>query len=142
MISVCLWLVGMSVQAAGSLPEGRWEVAEVTIEKDTDGDIKIAVYKTAAEVESYIPCLKGLEIKDLKMLVLHYPNGFEETCEYTLESNQLSIFAAAAVQSYNYNIRGEELILTTVYNYVNNRPAGYTENIGEKWTIILKIKQK
>lgn len=140
-ISVCLLLASIAVQATGMLPQGRWEVAQVTIEKNTDGNIQTTVYNTAADVQSYIPCPKEWEINK-KNIVLHYLNGVEESVEYTFEGDRLIILEDSMLP-YWYSINGENLILTTTttYIYANNLPTGQTERIEEKWTIILK-KQK
>ena len=140
-ISVCLLLSSIAVQAAGALPQGRWEVTQVTIEKNTGGNIQTTVYNTAADVQSYIPCPKEWEINE-KNIVLHYLNGVEESVEYTFEGDRLIILEDSMLP-YWYSINGENLILTTTttYIYANNLPTGQTERIEEKWTITLK-KQK
>ena len=134
-ILICLLLTSIAAQAA--LPQGKWTVTQVTIEKNTDGDIQTTVYNTAAEVKSYILCPQKWEI-DAQTIVQHYPGGWEETAGYTIKGNQLTIMAAGNAQLYQYSISGGNLILTATYDYVNNLPTGYTERINEKWTITLK----
>ena len=136
-ISVCLLFVSVSLQAAGTLPQGRWTIEKITVEKNSDGTIQTTEYGAAAEVKSYIPCPQEWEV-NAQNIVLRYPNGREETAEYTLEENLLKIFKTAAVSTYRYDTSGENIILTAEYNYVNNRPEGETEHIGEKWIIRLK----
>ena len=122
--------------------QGLWEITQVTIGKNTDGDIKTSGYNTATEVKSYIPSFRELEIIDTATLILRYPDGTEETAKYALDGGQLVIYAEDATLFYQYNINaGSTLILTAAYNYVNNLPSGYTERIGEKWAVIL-TKQK
>ena len=136
-ISVCLLFVNVSVQAAGTLPQGRWTTEKVTVEKNTDGTIQTTEYGTAADVKSYIPCPQEWEV-NAQTIVLRYPNGREESAEYTLEDNRLTIFKTVATLTYQYDTSGENIILTAAYNYVNNLPTGDTEHIGEKWIITLK----
>ena len=140
-ISVCLLLASIAVvQAASVLPQGRWTIAQVTIEKNTDGNIQTTVYNTAADVKSYIPCPQELEI-NAQSVILRYPDGTEETTQYTLEDNQLTILIADAIQSCQYSIKDGNLTLTAKHNYVNNLPTGHKERIAEQWIISLK-KQK
>ena len=138
LILTCL-LAGISVTgfAQNKLPQGKWEVKQVTVEKNTDGKIDTAVYNAANEVKSYISCPQEWEIKG-ENIVLRYPNGVEETANYTLEGNTLKINAPAAVLQYRYNLSSNVLTMNAVYNYVNNQPTGQVERIEEKWIIVLK----
>lgn len=137
MISACLLLATIAVQATGVLPQGRWLIEKVIVEKNTDENIKTTEYNSAADVKSYISCPEELVIS-AKNIVLRYPDGREETAEYTLEGDRLTIFAATAMQLYHYSVNNGVLTLTAVHNYLNNLPTGYTEQISENWTIILK----
>ena len=141
-ISICLLLSSITIQATGVLPQGQWEVMQVTIEKNTDGNVQTAVYNTAADVKSHILCPQEWEI-NAETIVIRYPNGWEETSlSYIADDNQLIMQTAdGAIPPYQYNTNGGNLTLITTYNYVNNLPTGNTERISEKWIIILK-KQK
>lgn len=138
MIAVSILLTAITVQAAGMIPQGLWEVEQVTVEKATDSSLKINIYNTAGEMQSYLPCPQEWEIGDAQTIKLRYADGWEETAKYTLEGNQLKIHAAAAMQSYQYSIEGETITLSCTYNYLNNLPTGQTERIEEKWIMILK----
>ena len=135
-ILTCLLLISITAQA--DLPQGKWIVIQVTIEKNTDGDVQTAIYNTATEVQSFIPSFKELDIKNTQAIVLRYSDSREETAEYILEGNQLTIMTAVAGKTFQYSTNGGNLTLTTTYNYVNNLPTGYTEHITENWTITLK----
>ena len=137
-ISVCLLLASIAVQAAGALPQGRWEVAQVTIEKNSDGNIQTTVYNTAVDVKSRIFCPQEWEIS-AQGIVLHYPDGIKDIVENTLEDNQLTVYAFdGSMQLYQCSMSSENLILTATHDYVNMLPAGQIEKIVEKWVITLK----
>ncbi len=136
-VTVCLLLAGITAQAA--LPQGKWVVEQVSIEKNTDGKIENAVYKSAAEVQSYIPCPQEWEIKDSENIILHFPGNIEET-KYSLEGDQLTIPAAGAILEFNYTVSGEGMTLTMTYNYDYNQPVGNIVHIIEKWTVVLNNK--
>ena len=136
-ISACLWLAGMSVQAAGYLPEGRWEVAQVTIEKDTEGIIETTEYNSAGDVQSSISCPQEWEIRDSQIILLRYPNGREDAFHYVLEDDKLMITIASVIHTYRYDLNGEDLILTTVYDQTGSD----MEHITEQWTITLKQQE-
>lgn len=141
-IPICLLLTNIAAQATDSLLQGRWTVMQVTIEKNIDGKIQTTVYNTAVDVQSHIPCLQELEI-NVQNIVLHYPNGREETTEYTFEDDQLTIYGAMEKQTYRYDIKDGNLTLTANYDYVNNNlPAKQTEYITEKRIITLKNENK
>ena len=134
-ISICLLLASITAQAA--LPQGKWKVQQVTIEKNTDGNTQTTVYNTAADVQSYIPCPQEWDI-NAKNIVQRYPDGTETTANYSVDGNKLTVLTMIARQSYQYSTSGNDLILTIVYNYVNNLPTGKTERITENRTINLK----
>ena len=136
-ISVFLLFANITVQAAGALPQGRWTIEKITVEKNSDGTIQTTEYGAAADVKSHIRCPQEWEV-NAQSMVLRYPNGAEETASYALDGNRLTIFRAVAKLSYQYEISEGNMILTAQYNYVNNRPAGDTEHISEKWIITLK----
>ena len=132
--------VVFSVQATGTLPQGKWTIEKVTIEKNTDGNVKTTVYNTAAEVKSHIPCPQELEI-NAQSIVLRFTDEWEEIAEYSIED--VSNIYASTGWIYRYDTKGENLILTATYNYVNNDlEAKRTESITEKWTITLKNEQR
>ena len=131
-VIACLLMTTVQAQSL----QGKWTVEKVTIEKNTDGKVQTTVYDSAAEVQSYIPCMKELVV-NAQNITLRYPSGWEETAKYTLDGNQLKIMAATAMQSYQYSLNGASLILTVTYNYVNNLPTGQTKQIEEKWIINL-----
>ena len=134
----CLLPSGIFAQSTDALSQGLWKVAQVTIEKNTNGELETTVYNTAAEVQSHIPCPQELEI-NAQTIVLRYSEGWEEAAEYSLEDGRLTIYIAVGAQFYRYEIKGENLILTADYNYVNNDlRAKQSKNITEKRTISLK----
>ena len=138
-ILICLLLTGMTAQAA--LPQGKWVVEKVIIEKSTDGNVQTTVYNNAAEVQSFIPCMQELEI-NAQSIVLRYADGREDTADYALEGNQLTIYIVVGSQTYQYDVKKGKLTLTAVYNYVNNdTQARRSKQINEKRIITFK-KQK
>ena len=136
MIVCTLLLVGVSVQA-GMLPQGKWRIKTINVEKNTNGNLQTTVYAAASEVKSHILCPQEWEINE-KNIVLRYPNGREDAAEYTLEGKQLTIIAAEKSLVYLYKTKGKNLILTATYTYVNNLPTGEVERIEEKWIIWLE----
>jgi len=132
----CLLPSGIFAQSTDALSQGLWKVAQVTIEKNTDGKLETTVYNTAAEVQSRISCPQEWEIS-AQNIVMRYPSGRETTSKYTVDGNLLKIMATAAAQSYRYKTDKENLTLTIEYKYVNNLPTRQRERIEEKWTIIL-----
>ena len=137
-ITVCLLLASIAVQAAGALPQGRWEVAQVTIEKNTDGNIQTTVYNSVSDVKSRISCPQEWEIS-AQNIVLRYPDGMENIVKNILEDNQLTVYTFdGSIQLYQCSINGGNFILTATYDYMNMLPAGQIEKITEKWVITLK----
>lgn len=132
----CFLVAGIAVQAAEKLPQGKWTVEQVTIEKNTDGNLQTNVYNKVTEVKSYIPCMKELEIK-AETLILRYSDGREEIMPLVLESNKLKIAAAGAIFLYGYILSENTLTMTVTHKYGYNTPEGQVENIEEKWTIVL-----
>ncbi len=115
-----------------TLLQGQWEIVQVTVEKNTDEKIDTTVYNTTTEVQSFILCPNEWVINE-HTIVWRYFNGAEIAFEYTFGENQLTIKdGTPPMQSYQYNIQGEKLILTTYYR-VNNPPI----HMDEKWTIVL-----
>ena len=142
MILIGLLLATMTMQAAGDLPQGKWTVEQITIEKNVDGKIQLAVYNSAETIQSHIPCPNELEING-QNIVLRYSDEREESAEYTLESDQLTILIAVGNQTYKYEIKNDTLTLTANYQYVNNDLiARKSEQISEKRVIILKLDNK
>jgi len=134
----CLLPSAVFAQTTDVLPQGLWKVAQITIEKNTDGKLETTVYNTVAEVQSHIPCPQELEV-NAEIAVLRYFDDWEEAAEYALEGDELIIYTASGVQKYRYSIQDGNLILIAAYNYVNNDlQAKRSENITEERTIILK----
>jgi len=135
-ILTCLLLIIIAAQAA--LPQGKWTVEKVTIEKNTDGDVQTTVYNNATEVKSFIPCMQELEING-QSITLRYGKDWEDTAEYTLDGDQVTINTASGPQTYQYDDTQEgKLTLIAVYNYVNNDlQAKRSEKITEKRIITL-----
>jgi len=139
-ILVCLLITSITAQATDTLPQGRWKVTQVTIEKNIDGNLQTAVYNTATAVESYVRCPKEWEINE-QTIIQRYPNGREEaSILYYVEGDLLTV-RTTYEQQYQFSISGENLTLITTYNYVNNLPTGHTERISEKWTVVFKNTQ-
>ena len=139
-LSIGLLLLSTALQAINPLPQGKWKVSQVTIEKNTDGNTETTAYKEVEKIRSYFTPFKSWEINE-KNIVINCLKDRKETANYAIEGNQLKVMTAFASQLYQYNVNGENLILTTTYNYVNNLPTGQTERIEEKWTINLKKQQ-
>ena len=118
LILIFFLLAGTVAQAA--LPQGRWTVEKVTVEKNTGGSIETNVYNSAAELQGFfIPCMQELVVNE-QTVTLRYPNDREETWTYSLEGDTLTIHNLMGAQTFQYSINGENLILTAVYSYVNN----------------------
>ena len=137
LILACLLCVGMAVQAAGSLPQGKWTVTQVTVEKKTNGNLQTSVHNTAAQVTSILPCPQEWEI-GTNSILLRYADGREETTQYTVDGNTFTIAATGAVQLYEYSLSGSTLTLTITQQYKYNTAVGQVDNIEEKWIISLK----
>jgi len=135
----CLLPSAIFAQSAEALPQGLWKVAQITIEKNTDGKLETMVYNTVAELQSHLPCPQELEV-NAQNIVLRYADGREAVPEYLPDSNQLTIITAGVVLQYRYSIAGENLTLISTYEYLYNRPAEQIERIEEKCTIILMSK--
>ena len=136
-VSIFFLLFASALRAAGTLPQGLWTVESVTVEKNTDGNLQTAVYNSAGDVENYIPCPQEWEINE-KTIILTYSGGREKTVEYGIKGGLLIMEIAGAIQSYKYDVKGENLILAVSYEYVNNLPSGHTERIEEKRIITLR----
>ena len=137
MIAVCLLPTAMVAQTVGVLPQGLWKVAQVTIEKNTDGNLQTTVYNTAEEVQANMPCPQEWEIR-AENVTLRYANAGETTVAYELKGNKLTMATLGAIQTYEYSTSGEYLFLTTTHKYGRYNPEWKVENIEEKWTISLK----
>ena len=135
---ICFLLAGIAVQAGEPL-QGRWTVTQVTVKKNTGGNIETNVYNAAAELQGFfIPCIQEMEINE-QTITVRYPNGREETAAYTLEGDRLIIRIPAGAQIYRYSISGENLILIATHNYVyNNLQEKTTTPITEQRTITLR----
>ena len=134
--AVCFSLTSMNAQSL----QGKWEVEKVSVEKNIDGKVEKTVYNSAEEVKSHVPCLQEVEVNE-KTAVLRYPDGREEIAEYTTKDDL--ILYTVLGQRYRYEIKGENLILTVDYSYVNNDlEAKKSENIKENWIITLKNREQ
>ena len=145
-VLTCLLLVGMIMpsfaqikEVPKTIPQGKWEVKQVTIEKNTDGNVQITAYNTAAEMQKY-PLPIEWEIKDSQTIVWYYGNGVEQMLEYSLEENDKLQIVTTTLQSYQYSINGNTMTLITTNNYKQTLHTGHTEHINEKWTIVLQQK--
>ena len=138
-----LLLTSMMIQANDTIPqvipEGWWDVVQVTVEKNTDGTVEKNEYATAAEVKSHIPCPQAWYVMHApRSFLLRYDNGNENVFRYDIEDNLLIIYKEdGTTQSYRYEVNDEDLILTTAYE----QPEKEEESNTEHWTITLK-KQK
>jgi len=122
------------------IPYGKWEVTQVAIEKNTGGRAENTAIQSANEVRSHIPCLQELEV-NAATATLRYPDGREETAEYTIEGDQLILYIVAGIQKFQYSTKDGILTLTAMYNYVNNDlKAKRSEDIREQRIIYLKTK--
>jgi hypothetical protein len=125
------------VQAKDVLPQGMWEVEQVSIEKNTDERTDNKVYRKQVHVPSYIRFPQKWEIKDSVTIVLHYDDGVEDIAFYELKGRQLSVHAPEALQTYQCDIKDNMMTLIIRHHYYNNLPSGRTEQIKEHWTVVL-----
>ena len=139
---LCLLTTCMIVQAKDVLSPGKWVIEQVTSEKNTDGTVRTTIYKSAANLQSHIPCPQELEIQET-CIVLYYPDGWTESAEYTFKDDQLIIHLPTGDQTYKCDIKDDAITLTSNYKYANvdlsARSAKKTEYISEKRTIIFKF---
>jgi hypothetical protein len=118
--------------------KGRWEVSQITVEKNTDGKKETAVYKSASEMKSFIPFPQEWEIKDTETAVLRFPDGREETSLYTLAGKQFTMGITGALLLFSYSVTGENLTLTVTINYDTARSEKKIEHTVENLTVVLK----
>ena len=125
-----------------TLLQGRWQVTQVAIEKNTNGIIETKTYKTVEEVKSDILCMKELEINE-QSIVLRYADGTEETTEYILDDSQQTILMLRddTILSYQYSANTGNLILHTSYT-VKELLTVRKELVSEQWIITLKRNLK
>jgi len=139
-ILACLLLASTATQAA--IPQGKWTVIQITIEKNTDGNIQTTMYNTPTEVQSHYPRLQELEI-NARNIVLRYFNGWEEVSpSYTVTGNYLTLTSELYSQPIRYNLNEDILMLFATHSYVYNLPTGQTKQITENWTINLKQQKQ
>ena len=138
-----LLLTSMLIQANDTIPqvipEGRWEVVQVIVEKNTDGTVEKNEYATAAEVKSHIPCPQVWYVMHApQCFLLCYDNGSDKVFRYDIEDNLLMIYKEdGTAQSYRYEVNDEDFILTTTYE----QPEKEEESNIEHWTITLKKQE-
>ena len=138
LIIACI-VAGVGVQAQETLPQGRWTVKQVTVEKSTDENVQTVVYNTAAEMQVY-PLPVEWEIKDAQTIVWHFYNGTKQVLNYSLEGeNKLWLFTTTR-QAYQYSVSGNTMTVITINDYKQSLHTGHTEYINEKWTIVLQRK--
>ena len=126
------------VRENDTIPHGIWEVAQIAVEKNTDGRFEQQSYNRNVRVQSYVQCPQIWGFRESNTLLLRYSDGTEETAHYSFEGNQLHVDIAVAMLSYQFSINEETLTLGITHCYHNNLPRGTSERIEEKWTIILK----
>jgi len=135
-----LFCVSLSLNAQTSMPQGKWEATQITIERNVDGNTETTVYNSVTEVRSFIPFAQMWEI-GAEEIVLHFSDGMEAVTDYTLEDNLLTIRALGAILLYRlYSVNENELTLTATHNYAYNSPNEGLINIEEQWTIHLRKK--
>ena len=133
------------VQKNNTIPEGWWNVVQVTVEQNTDGKVEKGVYANAAEVESDIQCpQEWLIIHAPRGILLRYADGSENLYRYDIEDNQLIISIDDNTKYvYQYEIKGEEVTLTTVHEQPgkNEQRKAEKQNV-EQWTITLRKQER
>ena len=131
-----LWVTSILIQVNGAIPQGLWKVVGDTVEKNTDGKVEKNVYATVAEVKSPIPYPQEWYVMHVPQgILLRYADGSENLYRYDIEDNRLIIsIDENTTQSYRYEVNGEELILTPVYE----KSEKNVEHEGEHQIIILK----
>ena len=152
LILSCLFLTSIFIRANDTIPHGKWEVTQFTIEKNTDGRVETVTQETnkniddrvmaatdnaLRDMQSFIPCPQEWEIKDSKTIVLRFSDETEITTEYIIFNDTLSIRAFGAIMQYRYEVSDTNLTLTLAYKYKWNSPSRQVEQIEEKWVIIL-----
>ena len=142
LVVVLLLLCGFAVQAQNKLPQGKWEVKQITVEKNTNGNPQTTVYNAVTEVKNDIRFPQMMEVKNGENMVLCYPDSIENiTTEYTLENNQLTIKGIGTALQYQYSIDGGLLTLTSTCSYTSNAMEGNRKNIVETWVFTLKKQE-
>jgi len=142
LILSCLFLTSILIRANDTIPHGKWEVSQVTIEKNTDGKVETTVHDTLRAGQSFIPCPQIWEFRDSVNVVLHFPDGNKEVTNYVVDGNQITIGFLGALQKYGYAVEDHKLTLTVTHSYQWNQPSGNLAVIEEKWTVILKIPEQ
>ena len=137
-----LWVTSMIIQANDAIfiqandaiPQGTWEVVQVTIEINTDGNVQKRAYANATGI-THIQCPQEWEIKDALRIQLRGAYEYEKDCRYVIEDNRLIIsIDDNTTRAYQYELNGAELILTTEYE----QPGKNEDHQVEHWTITLK----
>ena len=140
LILSCLFLTSIFIRANDTIPHGKWEVSQVTIEKNIDGKHSREVYKDA-KVQNHIPCPQTWEIRDVKTIKLKFSDETEVTTEYVLKEDTMTIIYHGAIMKYQCIVTDNDLTLTITKKYQWNTPSGHVEQIEEKWVINLIKKE-
>ena len=129
-------------QANDSIPPGTWEVTQVRLEKNTDGEIQRATNSTTAAMKESVRFPLKLEIKESRNILLYYDDSKEGiSAEYTLEEGQLKIMSVGIALEFRYSLSDEQLTLAFVHRYANRKSADKVENVTENWTVTLERKE-
>jgi len=124
-----LLLAGLTAQAA--LPQGTWTVTQVTVERNTDGNIETTVYNSAAEVQSPHSKLQELVVS-AQGIVLRHLCGWEETISsYTADGNYLTMASELYNEPIRYELGEGTLTLFTIHSHLYNLPMGQVQQIIE-----------
>jgi len=145
-ILTCLMLacfvcrLGAQTNESDTLPHGRWEVTQITFEKNTDGRIETIRYNTTADTKDLIRFPQSMEAGDSLRCVLSY-FGIDEKrpAEYVLKGDRLTITEGSIENSYQYNQIEGSLLISIEYPYKTRQRSGERklENVTEKWVFRL-----
>jgi hypothetical protein len=129
----------MILYANDSIPHGTWEVTQVSLEKNTDGKVDTAMYKTIADVKDYIRFPQVIEVKESATMVLSYFDSEEKrTAVYTLDGDRLTIIVGVVGYYCRFGIVEGNLVLTIENTVASRNAAGQIAYHTEKQVFTLK----
>ncbi len=143
LITFMLLLAGITMQAKNTLPLGKWEVAQITLERNIGDKLETATYNTVVAVKDYIRFPQILEVIDAEKIALSYPEIKDIImAEYTIDDNKLVITEGAVDLSYMFSLTDGNLVLTMENKYFRKQSAGQIEQLTDNWIFTLKHIQQ
>ena len=135
--AIYLLFTSMTLQTNNTIPIPQvfWQVVQITVEKNIDGKIEKNIYDKVEDVKSNIKCPHTwLIIYVPRGILLRYADRSEKLYYYDFDDKNLIIsLDDGTKQSYKYEVKDDELILTTVFEQ--------NEKNNEQWIITLKKSQ-